>query len=72
LSLKYDKERKTLSIVSAYAIDWSFSDSKSVTLSSGNAKALESAVIDVSASPAGSYLLSVSAGGRPYEVVLTF
>jgi hypothetical protein len=72
LSLKYDKERKTLSIVSSYAIDWSFSDSKSVTLSSGHAKALESAVIDVSASPSGSYLLSVSAGGRPYEVVLTF
>ncbi len=72
VKLVYSKETKTLSLSSIYAIDWTFCNSASTILTSGRANASEQATIDVSTIPSGSYVLSVSSGGRPYELILTF
>jgi hypothetical protein len=62
----------TLVFSSDYTIDWTLIDSKSALIASGKTSAKEFASIDVSALPSGRYLLSVSSGGSPYELILTF
>lgn len=72
IRLSYSKTDKKLTFTSQYNIEWVFTDSSSSTISSGKTNAREQTSIDVSGIHAGSYVLSVSSGGRPYEVTLTF
>jgi hypothetical protein len=72
MKLAYSKTTKMLTFSSIYSIEWSLKDSASSTLASGNTKASGQVEIDVSTLQSGSYHLSVSSGGRPYELILTF
>lgn len=72
MNMKYSKTDMTLVFSSDYTIDWTLIDSKSALIASGKTSAKEFASIDVSALPSGRYLLSVSSGGSPYELILTF
>ena len=72
LSLSYQSESKNLILGTAYTVNWSLTNSASEILYSGKISANSAKSIDVSSLSSGSYILSVSAGGRPYELILTF